>query len=84
MFGCVTEALEWGEFEATDVLLPHDLHETVALQCLHAGKHVLLEKPLAHTQDSCKRLLQAAEEVTREKATVFMVAENAQYWPEVH
>ena len=83
MFGCVSEALQWGGFEATDLLIPHDLHQTIAIQCLQAGKHVLLEKPLAHSPDSCEQLLEAAEEITKEKGTVFMVAENAQYWPEV-
>ncbi|HUI48847.1 MAG TPA: Gfo/Idh/MocA family oxidoreductase, partial [Acidimicrobiia bacterium] len=39
----------------------------------------LLEKPLAPTVEACDRILQAAAEV----GTVFMVAENAQYWPEV-
>jgi predicted dehydrogenase len=40
---------------------------------------VLLEKPLAPTVDACERMLETA----RAAGTVFMVAENAQYWPEV-
>jgi predicted dehydrogenase len=40
---------------------------------------VLLEKPLAPTVDACDRILATA----RAAGTVFMVAENAQYWPEV-
>ena len=44
-----------------------------------AGKHVLLEKPMAPTLEACDRILAAA----RSAATVFLVAENAQYWPEV-
>ena len=46
---------------------------------LAAGLHVLLEKPLAPTLDACDRILDTA----RAAGTVFMVAENAQYWPEV-
>jgi predicted dehydrogenase len=40
---------------------------------------VLLEKPMATTPEGCARILDAA----RRAGTVFMVAENAQYWPEV-
>ena len=60
-------------------MLPHDLHEAAVLRCFEAGRHVLLEKPMAPTLDACERILAAA----RQAGTVFMVAENAQYWPEV-
>jgi UDP-N-acetyl-2-amino-2-deoxyglucuronate dehydrogenase len=73
------EALASGDFDAVDVMVPHHLHETVTLPALAAGKHVLLEKPMAPTLPACERILRAAQEA----GTVFMVAENAQYWPEV-
>ena len=60
-------------------MLPHDLHEELTIQCFQAGKHVLLEKPMAPTLDACARILQVASQTD----TVFMVAENAQYWPEI-
>ena len=78
-FASLEEALDRGDFDSVDLLLPHDLHETAAVQCLEAGKHVLLEKPMAPTLEACERILAAAEEA----GTVFMVAENAQYWPEI-
>lgn len=78
-YGSLDDALDAGGFEAVDLMLPHDLHETLAIQCLEAGQHVLLEKPMAPTVDACDRILEAAE---RAKG-IFMVAENAQYWPEV-
>ena len=79
VFGSLEEALEGGDFDAVDLMLPHDLHERVATTAFQAGKHVLLEKPMAPTLDACDRILAAAKEA----GTVFMVAENAQYWPEV-
>ena len=79
VFTSLDEALAKGDFDAVDILLPHDLHEIVAIQCLRAGKHVLLEKPIAPTLDACDRIFAAAEEAHG----VFMVAENSQYWPEI-
>ncbi len=67
------------ELDAAIVAVPHHLHESVAIEALDAGLHVLLEKPLAPTLDACDRMLAVA----RAAGTVFMVAENAQYWPEV-
>lgn len=78
-FTSLDEALEKGGFDAVDIMLPHDLHERFALQAFAAGKHVLLEKPMAPTLDGCARILAAAKQA----GTVFMVAENAQYWPEI-
>ena len=78
-FTSLEEALEKGDFDAVDLMLPHDLHEQAAIQCFEAGKHVLLEKPMSLDLDSCDRILAAA----RSTGTVFMMAENAQYWPEI-
>ena len=78
-FSSLKEALMKGDFEAIDIMLPHDLHEEAALQCFKAGKHVMLEKPMAHTLEACDRMLAAASETDQ----VFMVAENSQYWPEI-
>ena len=78
-FTSLDEALEKGDFDAVDIMLPHDLHESSAIQCFEAGKHVLLEKPMATELDACERILAAA----RDAGTVFMVAENSQYWPEI-
>lgn len=79
VFTSLEEAIAKGEFDAVDILVPHDLHEALARQAFQAGKHVLLEKPMAPTPEACERVLADA----RSAGTVFMVAENAQYWPEV-
>ncbi|MEE2702871.1 MAG: Gfo/Idh/MocA family oxidoreductase [Myxococcota bacterium] len=78
-FSSFDEALAWGGFDAVDLMLPHDLHEKFAVQSFEAGHHLLLEKPMAPDLAACDRILEAA----RKAGTVFMVAENAQYWPEV-
>jgi predicted dehydrogenase len=78
-YASLDAAIDAGGFEAVLIAVPHHLHEAVATTALRAGLHVLLEKPLAPTLDACERILDAA----RAAGTVFMVAENAQYWPEV-
>jgi predicted dehydrogenase len=82
-FSSLEAALRHGDFEAVDLMLPHDLHESAALEAFAAGKHVLLEKPMAPTLDACDRILEAARRAEKHHGAVFMVAENAQYWPEV-
>jgi predicted dehydrogenase len=78
-FSSLAEALAAPGVEAADVMVPHHLHEPVALEVLRAGKHLLLEKPMATSLDACERILAAA----RASGRVFMVGENAQYWPDV-
>lgn len=76
-FTSLKTALAEGDFDAVDIMLPHHLHEEAAILAFKAGKHVVLEKPMAPTLNSCDRILAAA----RKAGTVFMVAEQSQYWP---
>ena len=78
-FTSLTEALSKGDFDAVDLMLPHDLHMQFAEECFMAGKHVVLEKPMAPDVASCNRILSAAKKA----GTVFMIAEQSQYWPDV-
>lgn len=78
-FTSLAAALDSVAIDAVDVLVPHGAHEAVAVDVLGAGKHLLLEKPMAPTLDACDRILRMAEDA----GVVFLVAENAQYWPEV-
>lgn len=77
-FTSLETALADGDFEAVDIMLPHDQHEAVAIAAFAAGKHVVLEKPMAPTLDACARIQDAATSA----GTVFMVAEQSQYWPD--
>ncbi len=78
-YGSLDDALAAGGFDAVAILLPPAHHEAAACAALAAGKHVLVEKPMALDLDACERILAAARAAGR----VLMVAENAQYWPEV-
>jgi predicted dehydrogenase len=77
-FTSIDDALAQGDFDAVDIMLPHFEHEPVAVKVFAAGKHVVLEKPMSTSIESCERILDAAQRA----GTVFMVAEQAQYWPD--
>ena len=65
------------DVDAVLLALPHHLHHPVGLECLKAGKHVLMEKPLANTEADCLELIAAAEE----HKVVLMVAYCMRYHP---
>src|SRR3954454_19564498 len=48
-YAATKEMLPRAEVDAVVVALPHGLHADVTIACLQAGKHVLLEKPMAMT-----------------------------------
>ena len=45
--------------DAVIVAVPHDLHHAIGLDCLRARKHLLMEKPLAVTEEQCRELIAA-------------------------
>lgn len=45
--------------DAVVVAVPHDLHFPVGMACMAAKKHVLMEKPLALTEDECRKMIAA-------------------------
>ncbi|CUX03191.1 Gfo/Idh/MocA family oxidoreductase [Agrobacterium genomosp. 2 str. CFBP 5494] len=49
-----------GEVDAVVVALPHHLHTDVALAAAEAGKHIMIEKPIAPTVAQCRQVLSAA------------------------
>lgn len=53
------------ELDLIDVCLPPDLHLSVTLKALAAGKHVLVEKPMALTAKDCDRMVAAADKADR-------------------
>jgi predicted dehydrogenase len=51
--------------EATVVLAPHPFHASLAIDCLEAGAHVLVEKPLADEVAEADRMIAAAQRANR-------------------
>jgi len=57
----VGEMLRKSDVDVVGVILPHNLHAPVAIRCLNAGKHVVVEKPMATSVAECDRMIAAAK-----------------------
>ncbi len=64
--------------DAVDICLPTYLHEPVAVEATHAGKHVLVEKPMALDSDAAAQMIKAAQRHQR----VLMSAQVLRFFPE--
>jgi predicted dehydrogenase len=65
------------DIDAVMILTPHYLHEKYVLAVAEAGKHILLEKPMATTLEGCDQMIEA----TRKAGVKFMIAENHRFLP---
>lgn len=75
--GDYARALRDPRAEGAVVCTPHDRHLPDALAAFAAGRHVLMEKPIARTLEEADRMLEAARQAGR----VLMVAENFHFMP---
>lgn len=55
------EMLADPDIDAVSIVTMWDQHTEPTLAALDAGKHVFLEKPMAHTVEDCRRICDAAE-----------------------
>ncbi|WP_409345355.1 Gfo/Idh/MocA family protein [Paenibacillus sp. MBLB4367] len=65
------------EVDAISICTPHHLHAEQTLKAISAGKHVLLEKPLATSREDCHKVLEAAER----QGVTLMMAYPLRYMP---
>lgn len=54
------DILEDKSIDAVNVLTPNVSHSQITVDALYAGKHVMCEKPMAHTSADAQRMLDAA------------------------
>jgi predicted dehydrogenase len=66
------------DLDALIICSPSHLHEAQAIAGLQAGKHVLVEKPLALTPEAAQRVLDTAEQTGR----TVMIAMNNRWRPD--
>jgi predicted dehydrogenase len=60
-YGDYRDLLGRDDIQAVSVCTTDDLHVDVAVAAAHAGKHVLVEKPLAMTPEDCERIIKACQ-----------------------
>jgi predicted dehydrogenase len=78
-YSSIGEALINEDFEAVDLCLPNHLHRDVTVECLNAGKHALVEKPMANTVEECLDMNEAARRNNR----VLMVGQSRRFYDAV-
>ncbi|MEM9235408.1 MAG: Gfo/Idh/MocA family oxidoreductase [Verrucomicrobiota bacterium] len=61
-FESLAEMLEGAEVDVVAVATPVRTHHAIALEAMKAGKHVLIEKPMAASSEECEDLIAAAEQ----------------------
>lgn len=76
--GSWRSVIERSDVDAVSICLPPYQHQEVAVAAAQAGKHVLVEKPMAMNLDECKAMVAAAHEA----GTVLMVGQNQRFQPE--
>jgi len=72
------DLLEDDEVDLVDICLPSHLHTSTAIGALRAGKHVMVEKPIAIVPADAKRMLAAARRARR----LLLVAQVLKFFPE--
>ena len=70
-------ALESGGFDAVYLALPNDQHRQFAIPALEAGIHVLLEKPMATSEEDCR----AIEAAAKQSGAKLMIAYRLHFEP---
>lgn len=70
------EVLEDPSVQAVHLCTPHNAHADQAVLAAAAGKHVLVEKPMALSVADCDRMIQACERADK----VLMVGQVMRYW----
>ena len=63
--------------QAVHVCTPHNQHVDQVVAAAQAGKHVLVEKPMALTLADCDRMIAASKEAGK----LLMVGQVLRYWP---
>lgn len=66
------------EIDLVDICLPTEQHEKVVLESLAAGKHTLVEKPIARDLKAAERMVAAAKKAGK----MLMVAQVLPFFPE--
>ncbi|MBT7860681.1 MAG: Gfo/Idh/MocA family oxidoreductase [Gemmatimonadetes bacterium] len=73
----LTSVLQDGTVDAVSLCTPHALHASMAIAAAEAGKHVIVEKPMALSVEEATSMIEAAERA----GVRLYVAESATHQP---
>lgn len=76
-YATLEECLKDPTIDALDICVPTHLHLPLALAALRAGKHVLVEKPMARDGSECEQLIAEATKQDR----ILMAAQVLRFFP---
>jgi predicted dehydrogenase len=71
------DMLSSGFVDAITIACPNDLHAQVTIDAAAAGKHVLVDKPMAMSLDECDRMIEACKKA----GVILMYGENLCFAP---
>ena len=74
----VDEMLREADIDAVDICTTHDTHAPLTVAAARAGKHVIVEKAMAHTLQGCRDMIAATDEA----GVHLMIAQHLRYSPE--
>ena len=77
IFTTYEQVLSNSDICAVDLCLPHHLHAQAAISAFEAGKHVLVEKPIANSLAEADSIIEAGRKAGR----VLAVSENFRFEP---
>lgn len=73
------DALAASDADVVIVSTPPNTHEAIAATALQAGKHVIVEKPMANSPEACARMIALAQD----KGLILTVGFNHRYFPAI-
>lgn len=79
VYTSLEDAVGDSDIQAFDLCLPNHLHKDAAITCAEAGKHVLVEKPMANTVADSELMIQAADQY----GITFMVGQSRRFYDAV-
>lgn len=75
VFASVEQMLSKSDVDLVVVITPHNTHAPLALKCLRAKRHVVVEKPFAITTAECDSMINAAR-----KSGVMLSTYHNRHW----
>ena len=75
VFETLEDLLSDSEIDIVVIATPNDVHESIAIAALNAGKHVISEKPVTMSCEALENMIAAAEK----NGKIFSVHQNRRY-----